>query len=391
MPTPTERDERRRRWIGTALLVLFGLVLAGAIAEVVARVVFRRAVADLAFAESDVYYYVDPAGARRHVPDSIGYERRWNDDGRVEIRINSLGFRGPAIAEAKPADVFRILFLGDSITFGSRVAEEAIFVSRIGRALGAASGGRIEVANAAVGAIGLADIDAIYRDTGLRIDPDLVVLALYLNDGRPTLGFPDEVVYDDPFIRWLDHNRILRRSYLFGLVYQAWRQHLVSRELLSSEAASRRFAWAEPYDAGEWLGDPEAFAELIDLARFDWGDAWNETSRAEIFDRVRAMRARAEAHGASFAVVAMPLQGQVLATFEAPILDLPQRALGAFCRAEGIPCLDPLPALRAAQRQRKEPFFFDQCHFTPFGNAVMARLIERFLRRQGLVPDFPAG
>jgi len=391
MPMAPDRDDRSRSFLAPVLLVLLGLVLSALLAEGAARLAFRRSVADLSFQESDVYYYIDPTGARRHLPNSVGWERKWNDDGRVEVRINALGFRGPEIAEEKPEGRFRILFLGDSIVFGSRVPEEETFTSRIGRALAKSSGGRIEVANAAVQAIGVADIDAIYRENGLRIEPDLVVLGLYLNDARPTLGFPDEVVYDDPLIRWLDHNEVLRRSYVFGLVYQAWRQRLVRRELLDSEAASRRFQWAEPYDAGEWIDDPAAFAELVELARFDWGDAWNEASRAVVYDRVREMRETASEHGAAFAVLGMPLQGQVLATFDAPILDEPQRALRDFCRAEHLACLDLLPILRAVLRRRQEPIFFDQCHYTPYGNAVVAAAVLRFFRKQGLLASVPAG
>jgi lysophospholipase L1-like esterase len=64
------------------------------------------------------------------------------------IEINSLGLRGPELADPKPPGVIRILFLGDSITYGGgRIPERDLFCRRI-EALAANDGLRVESANA---------------------------------------------------------------------------------------------------------------------------------------------------------------------------------------------------------------------------------------------------
>ena len=92
------------------------------------------------------------------------------------------------------------------------------------------------------------------------------------------------------------------------------------------------------------------------------------------------MRDFVRARGVKFAIVALPLHAQVYARFDAPIVDEPQRELLAFCRESGIPCLDLLATLRA---RRAEQPYYDNCHYTPRGNEIVARLILDFLRASG--------
>jgi len=48
------------------------------------------------------------------------------------IEINALGLRGPPLLEPKPEGVVRVLFLGDSITYGGgRIHEGELFCRRI--------------------------------------------------------------------------------------------------------------------------------------------------------------------------------------------------------------------------------------------------------------------
>jgi len=64
------------------------------------------------------------------------------------VEINSLGLRGPELASPKPPGVLRVLFLGDSITYGGgRIPEKDLFCRRI-EALAANDGFRLESVNA---------------------------------------------------------------------------------------------------------------------------------------------------------------------------------------------------------------------------------------------------
>jgi hypothetical protein len=189
------------------------------------------------------------------------------------------------------------------------------------------------------------------------------VLCWYLNDGRPPIGFREEVVYDDRLIRWFNDHPSLRKSYLAGFVYDSVRRSLVARNL----ARDHRFDWIQPYMAGRWAADEREFAGVVDLARFDWGDAWKDESLRRMAERIKALRD-------------LPLHAQVYARHSSPLVDKPQRELTALLAKDGIAALDLLPFLRARSR---EPLFYDNCHYTPRGNEIVARLILDFLRASG--------
>jgi lysophospholipase L1-like esterase len=64
------------------------------------------------------------------------------------------------------------------------------------------------------------------------------------------------------------------------------------------------------------------------------------------------------------------------------VADEPQRRLAAIAAGLDVPYLDLLPVLRAAHRaQGAPPLYFDHCHPTAAGNAIVAREILAFLRR----------
>lgn len=134
------------------------------------------------------------------------YERDPRDyfgaDRTVEHVTNSLGFRGgefPLAEQAdgriqpageKPAGTIRIVFLGDSITFGEGVHDNDTFVERVAGKLGpelAASGRRLEVYNLGVGGHNASDAVWTWQRYAVHLDPDLVVYTFTLNDAEERL------------------------------------------------------------------------------------------------------------------------------------------------------------------------------------------------------------
>src|SRR5262249_833665 len=106
--------------------------------------------------ESDIFYHVDSSGVRRNLPNKTAHMIAW-DGKKITLRFNSLGFRGKELELQKPSGIFRILFLGDSITMGVRVPEDSIFVEQISKNLDASFPRRYETANAAGPDIGLVE------------------------------------------------------------------------------------------------------------------------------------------------------------------------------------------------------------------------------------------
>ena len=121
--------------------------------------------------------------------------RRLPPDGRVngrlltgghEVRLNAHGFRGPPIVVPKPSGHFRIVVLGDSLTWGVGIAEEERYTDVLEQLLAQHCPGRaIEVLNLArkgYSTVSQRDVLAELKD---EIDPDLVVVGFCLNDPQP--------------------------------------------------------------------------------------------------------------------------------------------------------------------------------------------------------------
>lgn len=96
----------------------------------------------------------------------------------VRVRTGSFGLRGVEPQGGKP----RLLFIGDSVTFGLGVAEEETFVHRLGEELGASH----EVLNGGVVGYNSVQEELWLRKFGDQLKPDMVALLFVDNDTRMT-------------------------------------------------------------------------------------------------------------------------------------------------------------------------------------------------------------
>ncbi len=117
----------------------------------------------------------------RHRP----YAQAEFDSFRVEI--NSLGFRGPEIDKEKPDGTYRILALGDSVTFGMGVNDEVTYVRRLEKELNRQiQGQRFEVVNTGHIMYDTVQELAVLEREALALSPDLVILTYVVNDVDPS-------------------------------------------------------------------------------------------------------------------------------------------------------------------------------------------------------------
>ena len=108
------------------------------------------------------------------------------------VRINSLGFRGPEISMPKSENTFRILVLGDSVTFGQGVAESDMYTSLLQEELSSKFQRRsIEVVN--LGVIGSSAIDQmkLLKNLGVPLEPDLLLIGFIGDGSREGNHVPD--------------------------------------------------------------------------------------------------------------------------------------------------------------------------------------------------------
>jgi lysophospholipase L1-like esterase len=118
------------------------------------------------------------------------------------VRINAWGFRGAEWTATKPANTFRILVLGDSLTFGQGVEESAVYTSMVEKALlSRFPGQKVEVINTGVQGYSAVDEMNLLNKIGDLLKPDLVLVGFYENDLRdgPQLTEKDRNRWAIPF------------------------------------------------------------------------------------------------------------------------------------------------------------------------------------------------
>jgi len=101
-------------------------------------------------------------------------------------RTNSRGIRGPEFTPEPDADVFRILFTGDSVTMGWRVEEDEAYPKVVERMLNQAGVGPGRLRSEAIN-VGLAGLDIAgamdrLESNASAYSPDLLVFGYTLND-----------------------------------------------------------------------------------------------------------------------------------------------------------------------------------------------------------------
>lgn len=272
------------------------------------------------------------------------------------------GLRDRVRAIPKPEGVYRILVLGDSVTYGSGVGADRTFPSRLEARL-TDRATRTEVVNAAVSGYTTYNELHWYLARGRTFEPDLVVLAVCLNDVvNPRLHWdhtripvvPEEAIpnhaYDRQHVqprlaRLLDprqlarsHPSPLRRSQLFGLVESRLAGRATREELAGTPEERSAVVAGRRWPTYLTLEDPLGIQVLLDWESPEW--QWLRGLLDRLSDAVRA-------DGARLALLVLPLGYQL----EPGYPFLPQGYFARYCAERGIPCLDPLPRLRAHGRR----------------------------------------
>lgn len=336
------RPRRRRRPLRALLL---GSVLALFAGEIVCRIRFG---APMAEREPLMEVRANRARGFEMIPSSVHYTYLH------EVRVNSLGLRGP---EARPqSEAPIVVALGDSMTYGQGVAEADTLPALVETVL-SSRGKRVQVLNAGVRSYDTRQEIALLEELLQRVHPSVVVLFWFGNDLDPADvdGWYGLLERSGPLVFDV-------RARMEGDVRRNWRLIQLARTsalLMKLHDAYRVAAWKSP--------TPEAVEERWkamgdDLARLA------ELSRAHDFDVLVAVIPGSEVVGArasedSMAARLLPLAaGHGLA---------------------GVSLLAPLCALWEREGACVLPY---DGHYDGRANAAMAEevadeLEQRFARR----------
>jgi len=375
-----------------ALLVLGSSAFALLLAELAVRlllpppqrVAFRGSTAERPAAAARDVFMIPTDRGFRHNPNSEVVIRNSPVSPGVPLiyRTNSLGQRN---RELGPKTGERILFLGDSITFGLGVNEEHTFVRQV-EALARRDGRAWETVNAGVNGLGTNGELAVLSESGLAVDPDVVVLGFYLNDFLESPG-----VFLTRLPGLLDRSALAHQ--LGAVVSRHFFLSQSEREALDSppmlKPPDEIYAWQAEFARAPTIVAPDAAsrqaaADLNALAiRYfeDWGGGFSPHVWPKLEGLLAEFARVTRQRGIRPMIVAFPVRYQVE---PAPLFDYPQQRLREIARRLGIPYLDMLPRLRAEHARagaHGPPLFLDQCHLAARGNEVVAQAIYEFLAR----------
>jgi hypothetical protein len=295
----------------------------------------------------------------------------------VEVVTNSLGFRHRELGPKTEAE-FRILALGDSILFTSYLPVEQAFSAVIQSSLArrkpeALRGLQLEVVNAAIGGIDLQNELAILMETGLAIEPDVVLVGLYLNDANVST-YLRVTQLSEPYRRsrflafTLDRFRLLRARSI---------EERLEGEMQGLEHEREVFRRTHIITDERWETTEGGFNHRIDHSFHDWGFAWSTEYWPKVGELLRIMKQVSADHGFKLAVVFFPVGYQV----EAEILrDEPQGRFADLLADLELPHLDLLPVLRSRYREDGIDLFYDYCHYRAEGVEFVSDRIAQFLQ-----------
>jgi lysophospholipase L1-like esterase len=300
-----------------------------------------------------------PRRFKMHPSSAILVPERYGD---IRYRFNREGYRD--IDHDDRDGRRRMVWLGDSVSFGLGVDQDRTFVARLQKAL-APSWDVIDLAIFAYHTGN--ELDAL-REDGLKHHPALVVVQFYMNDfsirapagaGQappPALGLGDRLV--------ALKNRLAYKSALYLRL-----QQVALRTTYALFHDLRRSRFPETLNDGEPRSQVRYLSETPD------------DSRIAAFNALREIQRLARGAGARLFVVLSPDEMQLFTAR----FDLVDERVRRFCAAQGIDFYDPLPQLRATPGRTK--LYHDGVHYSPSGHALLARLILEEMTRRGLLSE----
>jgi hypothetical protein len=240
----------------SSMKVAFNIILI-AMASIVCLIgleVFTRTVIDTGTVyELEMWKYAREVKMRDSQPD-LGHRHQANAHAalmNVDVRTESHGLRGPEIANQAAPGIARIAFVGDSITMGWGVEEKETFAHQVIEGLTRASH-KVDGFNLGVGNYNTLQELALFRQVGVPLKPDIVVLAYFINDAEPIPTYSDDDWLTEHSAAW-----VVLKYRLNGLLRQ------------SGEAPDWRKYYRDLYkpDAPGWIQAQKALRGFAETAR----------------------------------------------------------------------------------------------------------------------------
>jgi len=353
----------RRRWREIALLgVTLVLVL------VLVEVVVRRYVPPPA-------PYLEPQVLPQSSP-TIGWEMKPAQRSytvNAVATIDSRGARGPERPLAKTPGTFRVVAIGDSITFGMGVRDNETYSARLEQVLGAQMGRQVEVVNLGVAGYNLRQYLIVLKEKALQYEPDLIVLGICWND---VVGNERPLPWEPGFVRgrtaaddtaWI----VGARRHLLPKVIRDplrdWRTlyFTVQRIKMLKEVVSPS---QHPY----WV----FYRALLNRDKAFLAPSWNVMEK-----RFLEFTEVARGHRIPMVVAIFPDGAQMLPAYRD--IEYPAR-ITSFAGKASVPVVDLLPPFLGVA-DKTWPLLASNSHPNAVGHDIAARELSRLITSSGVV------
>ena len=270
----------------------------------------------------------------------------------IPLEINSAGFRDDEFPAARTPGVARIVFLGDSVTFGSGVRAEERFSARL---RGAAP---YETLNLAINSYGAWHYARQARALVPALGPDHVVIGLCLNDLEPNwASWPGRVAAVE------STGGVARAGVRTPAPDEAERFHWSDGSGLAWIAKELETRWRNRDPWAAWMTH---IGKLWKKERLERG----------LREHLAAIRDALAAQDIALTVLVLP---EVHDLDDPARFGLPRQRAVAMLEALGIPHLDLHQAFRSAPDRRALFLPGDAIHLSPQGHALVAAQLEAWL------------
>lgn len=359
-----DKTSGRFKWF---LLFLIGFVSAVMIAEVALRVVAPRVLIQ------PLGIVLDSNLIYRLPPNAYGAYGKQEGEWYMEVRTNSHGLRDREVLYDRTPGIYRILGLGDSMTFAEGAELEEIYYKRLEKSLSRKL--PVEVINAAVRGWGPDQQVAFFDKDGYRYHPDATIIAfssgndfedtlhgnLYRIENGEAVHQPVSVKTSTKYRYYSQQHRIQRlplygwmmsHSHLANLLRQAYPRLAIRR-------IYRRRTDNKP-NFGKLSNREEKQAWV--LVRGIYEHLFNEREKT----------------GRLF-VVLIPSYNEVEMGASSRIEQMMQ-----LCREWNIPFLNLLPSLHSQVSRIDQLYYPKDQHFTLAGHNWVAQHLEEALDTAGI-------
>lgn len=250
----------------------------------------------------------------------------------ISIQTNNFGFRDKDFKLSRSESVYRVAFIGDSVTLGLKVDSEKTFVKVFERMAGEAFRDKqYQAMNFAVDGYNTIQVGELLRTKVLQFKPELVIYVLCLNDFDFQNASGSKI-------------RFFKKPASFFI-----------------EKIDLAMGWISTYKSDE-----------------EYHTLYYNKNKDIVFEEVKKMKSKLDEQGIGFLVVVVPIFPQDFQNFHHyPVRQLHHGIVDYFDREE----IDVLDLLSHFEETELSPNFFslDIWHANEFGHAFIAEKIFKVM------------